>query len=97
MIDIIKRVEKLEREIRTKNVRGVIDSIDPEMGSGGCVRVSYGDNQLSGWLPVKPTRSGSIKVTAKDGNFLNGLIAKTIDMVTHIHKVGNPFTKEPEK
>ena len=55
---ILRRLEAVERKLNKLNVRGIVDEIDPEMGIGGCVRIRYGDNQLSDWLPVKPLRSG---------------------------------------
>lgn len=54
----LQRLSELERKFRCLNIRGVVEKIDPNMGSGGCVRVRYGDDQLSDWLPVKPIRSG---------------------------------------
>ncbi len=54
----MQRINDLERRVNNLNVRGVVSEIDPSMGSGGCIRVRFGDNQLSGWLPVKALRSG---------------------------------------
>lgn len=55
---ILERLERLERTLKKKDIRGVVYSVNPDMGVGGCARVKYGDNQVSGWLPVKPIRSG---------------------------------------
>ena len=59
---ILRRLEAVERRLNKLNIRGLVDEIDPNMGSGGCIRVKYGDNQLSDWLPVKPMRSGESSI-----------------------------------
>lgn len=59
---ILQRLNNIERRLSNLNVRGVVSEIDPNMGSGGCIRVLYGDKQLSGWLPVKPLRSGDSSI-----------------------------------
>lgn len=56
---ILKRLNAVERALNRKGIRGLVHSIAPDMGVGGCVKVTYGDNQTSDWLPVKPVRSGS--------------------------------------
>lgn len=57
-MNLRQRLSELERKFRCLNVRGIVESIDPTKGSCGCVRVRYGEDQLSDWLPVKPIRSG---------------------------------------
>lgn len=59
---ILLRLEALERKLEKINVRGVVSEINPEMGASGCVRVLFGDNQISDWLPVKPLRSGKASI-----------------------------------
>lgn len=59
---ILLRLEALERKLSKLNIRGLIHEIDPNLGSSGCVRVKYGDNQTSDWLPVKPLRSGKSSI-----------------------------------
>ena len=59
---ILQRLEALERRLNKLNIRGVISEIDTNRGAGGCVRINYGDNQLSDWLPVKPLRSGGSSI-----------------------------------
>ena len=59
---ILQRLEAIERRLSYLNVRGIVSKIDPNMGAGGCIRVQYGDNQLSDWLPVKPLRSGESSI-----------------------------------
>ncbi|AUR88214.1 baseplate assembly protein V [Vibrio phage 1.111.B._10N.286.45.E6] len=56
---ILKRLNAVERALNRKGVRGVVKEINPSMGAGGCVKVTFGDNQTSDWLEVKPLRSGS--------------------------------------
>ncbi len=59
---LYKRVEALENALRRINVRGVVSEIAPSKGPSGCVKVAFGDNQISGWLPVKPMRSGDCSI-----------------------------------
>ena len=56
------RLERLERRLNKMNVRGIVHEIDPNFGSGGAVRIFYGDDQVSDWLPVKPLRSGDAAI-----------------------------------
>ena len=98
--DILQRLEAVEIQLSKMNVRGTISEIDPERGPGGCVRVLYGDEQLSGWLPVKPFRTGkaivwwfpevgeAVTVTDIDGGeVLPGSYTKDI----------KPPTRDPDK
>lgn len=55
---MLSRLEAVERKLKKINIRGTVSEKNSSMGAGGCVRVLYGDNQLSDWLPVKPVRSG---------------------------------------
>lgn len=56
---IIKRLEAVERAQLKQNVRGTVKQVDPDNNS---VRVAYGDNQLTDWLPVQAMRAGKVKV-----------------------------------
>lgn len=59
---LFRRVEALENALRRMNVRGTVSEIAPLMGPSGCVRMAFGDGQISGWLPVKPMKSGDCSI-----------------------------------
>ncbi|WP_372830517.1 phage baseplate assembly protein V [Pontibacterium sp.] len=58
---ILQRLEELERRLALVNVRGLIEEIDLAAVPPR-VRVRYGDQQTTGWLPWKPPRSAKASV-----------------------------------
>lgn len=56
--EILERLNDLERQVAQMVIRGVISQADPVKQ---LVRVTYGSSQkpmITGWLPIKPIRSG---------------------------------------
>ena len=56
--DILQRLNDLERQVAQMVIRGVISKID---SANQLVRVTYGSSHkpmITGWLPIKPIRSG---------------------------------------
>lgn len=55
MAQLLRRVAELERRVSQMVVRGKVSEVDAEKQR---VKVKYGENLVSGWLPWKPLRSG---------------------------------------
>lgn len=54
-MDILQRLEELERQISQMVIRGKVEQVDYETQRA---RVRYGSNQLTPWLKWKPLRAG---------------------------------------
>jgi phage baseplate assembly protein V len=57
--DMLRRIGELERRINQMVVRGKVAEVDPKKQR---VKVSYGVDLVSGWLPWKPIRTGKAVV-----------------------------------
>ncbi|WP_163836950.1 phage baseplate assembly protein V [Spartinivicinus ruber] len=56
--DILQRLEALERRLAQVVVRGRIHAVDPTRGLAKVEYGAEGQQQTTGWLPWKPTRTG---------------------------------------
>lgn len=54
-MDILQRIEELERQMSQMVIRGKVELIDYDKQRA---RVRYGENQLTPWLKWKPLRAG---------------------------------------
>jgi phage baseplate assembly protein V len=54
-MDVLQRLEELERRVAQMVVRGTIAEVDPV---NVVARVQYGPGMTTGWLPWKPIRTG---------------------------------------
>jgi phage baseplate assembly protein V len=80
--EFARRLEDLERRVKQMVVRGVIAEVDTDKA---LARVSYGNQQITAWLPWKPIRTGKAIVwwapevgegvtVISDGELVNGEI-----------------------
>lgn len=58
-MDVLQRLEELERRMGQMVVRGKISAVDP---ASGRVKVEYGPNMATGWLEWKPIRTGKAMI-----------------------------------
>ncbi|MFG8120390.1 phage baseplate assembly protein V [Pseudomonas aeruginosa] len=58
-MDVLQRLEELERRVSQMVVRGKIAEVDPD---GHVARVEYGPEMFTGWLQWKPPRTGKAMV-----------------------------------